>query len=232
MRILLVEDDVELCNAVALHLKKEGYEVDICTSGDNAEYYFSNAVHDVIILDRMLPGVDGITILERIRNKGMVTPVIMVTAMGSKKDKIDGLDGGADDYLVKPYDIEELLARVRALLRRPRIIENQQVLQYADLELDVNSLIASCRGEQVSLTKKEGALMEYFMLNKEQIISREQILSRIWGMDNFVEDGNIDNYIFFIRRRLKALNTKVSIKTVHGVGYRMENKSNDSIPKK
>ncbi|HEX3022753.1 MAG TPA: response regulator transcription factor, partial [Lachnospiraceae bacterium] len=148
--------------------------------------------------------------------------VIMVTAMNGINDRIDGLDGGADDYLVKPYVMEELLARIRALLRRPRTIENQDTLSYKDLEFNRNTVTASCGESNTSLSKREGALLEYFLMNKEQILTREQILSRVWGMDSFVEDGNIDNYIFFVRRRLKAINTKVCIKTIHGVGYRLE----------
>ncbi|RDU22271.1 response regulator transcription factor [Anaerosacchariphilus polymeriproducens] len=227
MRLLFIEDDEKLCEAVTLHLKNDGYEVDICTNGEDAEYYLSNTVHDVIILDRMLPGIDGMTILKNIRNNKMKTPVIMVTAMGCKQDKIEGLDSGADDYLVKPYDPEELLARIRALLRRPRVMEEYKILRYMDLELNTDTFIASCGQIKVSLTKKEEKLLEYFLLNKNQILTRKQILDRVWGLDNFVEEGNIDNYIFLVRRRLKALNTKVSIKTLHGVGYRMEINADD-----
>jgi two-component system OmpR family response regulator len=222
MRLLLVEDDEELCEAVALHLKKEGYELDICNNGDDVSYYISNMVHDAIILDRMLPGMDGMTILQSIRKKEIYTPVIMVTAMNGINDRIEGLDSGADDYLVKPYAMEELLARIRALLRRPRRMENKDILCYKDIEYNINTFVASSPKGKVSLTKREGALLEYFLMNKEQILTREQILNRVWGMDSFVEDGNIDNYIFFIRRRLKALDTSVCIKTIHGIGYRME----------
>jgi DNA-binding response OmpR family regulator len=222
MRLLLIEDDVELCEAVSLHLKKEGYELDICHNGEDADYYISNTTYDVIILDWMLPGVDGLTILQNIRSCMINTPVIMVTAMNGINDRIDGLDNGADDYLVKPYIVEELQARIRALLRRPRQIESIDILHYKDLDFHTNTLIASCRSKNSSLTKKEGALLDYFLRNKEQILTREQILSRVWGMDSFVDDGNIDNYIFFVRRRLKAIDTKVCIKTIHGVGYRLE----------
>lgn len=232
MRLLLIEDDEELCEAVALHLKKEGYELDICHNGDDAAYYISSVTYDVVILDRMLPGVDGLTLLQKIRSQGNTIPVIMVTAMNGIYDRIDGLDGGADDYLVKPFVVEELLARIRALLRRPRKIENAAVLNYADIELNINTVVASCGNKSVSLSKREGALLEYFLMHKEQILTREQILSRVWGMDNFVEDGNIDNYIFLIRRRLKALETQVSIKTVHGIGYRLENKEYAEFNKK
>ncbi len=222
MRLMLIEDDEELIDAIAVHIKKEGYELDICSNGEDAFYYISNYTHDVIILDRMLPGMDGLTICEKIRNQGITTPVIMVTALNGLNDRINGLDGGADDYLVKPFAIEELLARIRALLRRPRSIENSSVLVYGDIELNVDTCIVTCSNNNISLSKREGALLEFFLLHKEQILTREQILNRVWGLDTFVEDGNIDNYIFFLRRRLKAVNSIVSIKTIYGIGYRLE----------
>ncbi len=224
MRLLMIEDDEELCEAVAVHLKKEGYELDVCHNGDEVSYYLKGFAHDVIILDRMLPGTDGLTILENIRCLGNTTPVIMVTAMNGINDRIDGLDGGADDYLVKPFEVQELQARIRALLRRPRKIERPDVLNFGDIELNTNTCTAACGGKNVSLSKREGALLEFFLLHKEQILTREQILLRVWGPDCFVEDGNIDNYIFFLRRRLKALESNVGIKTVHGIGYRLERK--------
>lgn len=232
MRLLLIEDDKELCEAVVLHLKKEGYEVDLCHNGEDADYYISNSIYDVVILDRMLPGVNGLTILQKIRGKGNTTPVIMVTAMSGLNDRIDGLDGGADDYLVKPFALEELLARIRALLRRPRRIETAEILIYGDLEFNRNTLTVSCGNKSVSLSKREETLLEFLLRNKEQILTRGQILSRVWGMDSFVEDGNIDNYIFLIRRRLKALESQINIKTVHGIGYRLEIKEHAEINKK
>ncbi len=227
MRLLLIEDDKELCDAVAVHLKKEGYELDICNDGNDVFYYLSSYNHDVIILDRMLPGLDGLTILDKLRKKGITTPVIMITAMNGINDRIDGLDSGADDYLVKPFVVEELQARIRALLRRPRRMESSDALQYGDITFDINTYELKCEDKNVSLSKREGALLEFFLLNKGQLLNRDQILSRVWGMDNFVGDGNIDNYIFLLRRRLKAINTGVKIKTVHGIGYQLEYKKND-----
>ncbi len=224
MKLLMIEDDEELCEAVSVPIKKEGYELDICHIGDEVPYYLEESAYDVIILDRMLPGVDGLTILENIRKKGNTTPVIMVTAMNGINDRIDGLDGGADDYLAKPFVVQELMARIRALLRRPRKMEDLTVLKYMNVELNTNTYIAASGEKELSLSKREGALLEFFLLNKEQILTREQILGRVWGPDSFVEDGNIDNYIFFLRRRLKALNAKVNIKTIHGIGYRLEKK--------
>jgi two-component system OmpR family response regulator len=227
MRLLLVEDDKELCEAVAVHIKKEGYDLDICNRGDDVFYYMERYSHDAIILDRMLPGMDGLSILKKIREKKITTPVIMVTALNGIHDRVDGLDGGADDYLVKPFDVEELLARIRALLRRPGKMETTGALYYKDITLDTDNYVVSNEKRSLSLSKKEGVLLEFFLLHKETILTREQILSRVWGKENYVEDGNIDNYIFLIRRRLKALNTTVIIKTIYGIGYRLENSEND-----
>lgn len=228
----MIEDDEELCEAVVLHLRKEGYKTDVCHSGGDADYYLYQNIYDAIILDRMLPELDGLTLLQRIRKKGIVTPVIMVTAMNGINDRIDGLDCGADDYLAKPFAVEELLARIRALLRRPRLMKNTEVLSYGDAALEINTCTAVCKDKRISLSKREGALFEYFLINKEQILTREQILSRVWGAEDFVEDGNLDNYIYFLRRRLKALETELCIKTLHGIGYRLEKQENAKTDKK
>lgn len=223
MHILLVEDDSCLSDAVACQLQTAGYQVETCLSGEDAWYYMNQNIHDLIILDRMLPVVDGLTLLERLRENGNHTPVIMVTAMNGLNDRVDGLDSGADDYLVKPFEMEELLARVRALLRRPKQMEETQWLKLEDIMLDVRerklSLIDG--GEGVRLSKRESALLEYFMMNSKQILTRKQILSRVWGNNAFVEDGNIDNYIHILRKRLTLVGSRLAIKTVYGIGYQI-----------
>lgn len=221
MKVLIVEDDKELCEAMSIQLEKEGYETEICHSGDEAVYSISKLVHDIVILDRMLPEMDGLTITANIRKKDNTVPIIMVTAMNGIYDRIDGLDAGADDYLVKPFAMEELLARVRALLRRPRALELSERLRFADLEMDVFKKTLIIRGETMTLSRKESSLLEFFIKNPMQIVSRDQILARVWGNDD-VEDGNIDNYIHFLRRRLKSTKSTAKIKTIYGVGYRLE----------
>lgn len=216
-----MEDDEELCRGVAFQLDKAGYEYDICHDGEGALYYTDRNFHDLLILDRMLPEMDGLTLLQKIHAKGIAVLVFMVTALNGLHDRIDGLDAGADDYLVKPYDMEELLARVRALLRRPRSIEALNRLKYGNLSLEKEKALLENGARRINLSKREAIFMEFLMLNHDQVLSREQILSRVWG-DNYVEDGNIDNYIYFLRRRLKAVNANVRIKTIHGIGYRME----------
>ena len=221
MKILLIEDDKDLCTALSVTLRKEGFEVDISMSGDDAIYYASSASYDIIILDRMLPVLDGLSILQILRKKSITTPVIIVTAMSGVSDRIDGLDAGADDYLIKPFDTGELLARIRALVRRPREINNTDVLQYANFTLNIDLHTLTTEYRTVTLSNKETKLLEFLIKNKGQILTRDQIIERVWGLDNFVEDGNLDNYIYFGRRRLKAANCRAQIKTIHSVGYQL-----------
>lgn len=226
VKILLIEDDKDLCEAVCFQLKKEGYSVDVCHRGDEAVYYGNTIAYDIIILDRMLPFVDGLTILQTLRNSNISTPIIMVTAMNGINDRISGLDSGADDYLVKPFDTRELLARIRALSRRPRDIENTDVLEFGGLSLDTTRHLLSTESKSITLSNKESCLLEFFLRNHGRILTREQILAKVWDSDSFVEDGNLDNYIYFVRRRLKAVNCYVRIRTIHSVGYQMEEFSN------
>ncbi len=222
MKILLIEDDIDLSQALCHNLNKEGYVVDTCFQGDEAIYYGNSSSYDVIILDRMLPIMDGITILKTLRKNNIATPIILLTAMNGINDRIDGLDAGADDYLVKPFDSGELLARIRALSRRPRTIESNTVLKFSNFSLDTDLHTLSTETKTVTLSNKEASLLEFLIRNRGQVLTRDQILARVWGIDTFVEDGNIDNYIYFVRRRLKVVNCNARIKTIHSVGYQLE----------
>jgi len=222
MRILLIEDDKDLCKALCYKLSQEGYTVDECNRGDEAIYYGNSMSYDIIILDRMLPLIDGLTILQTLRKNNVTTPIIMVTAMNGINDRINGLDAGADDYLVKPFDTGELLARIRALSRRPRVLESNTILKFSNFSLDADKHILTTESKIVTLSNKESCLLEFFIRNHGQILTREQILTRVWGLDPIVEDGNLDNYIYFSRRRLKAANCNARIKTIHSVGYQLE----------
>ena len=221
MKILLIEDDSDLCSALHATLKKEGYEADICVRGDDAIYYASSSSYDVLILDRMLPSLDGLSVLQILRRNGITTPVIMVTAMNGIHDRIDGLDAGADDYLVKPFDIGELLARIRALVRRPPVLNQNELLTYSNFTLNTSLHTLRTEYKTVTLSNKETRLLEFLIRNKGQILTREQLITRVWGIDSMIEDGNLDNYIYFIRRRLKSANCKAEIKTIHSVGYQL-----------
>ena len=159
MRILMVEDDKELSNAIVFQLKEDGYEIDVCDNGDDAMYYIDSRSHDVILLDRMLPGTDGLTLLNVIREKGMVVPVIMVTAMNGLGDKIDGLDAGADDYISKPFEIDVLRARIRALLRRPRNMDKVEEISFGNVKLYPQKMILESDSKTVTLSKKENLLL-------------------------------------------------------------------------
>lgn len=222
MRILLIEDDKTLCETLKLSLARAGYETDICHSGADGLLLASSSVYDCLIIDRMLPEMDGLSLLQALRRRGLHTPAIFSTALDGLHDRIDGLDAGADDYLVKPYAVEELLARIRAVTRRPGRLETENLLEFSGMKLSPEQHEVRYEGTTLSLSKKETALLEFFMRSPGRTLNREAILSYIWGSLSEVEDGNLDNYIYFLRRRFRTLKAPVKITTVHGVGYRLE----------
>ncbi|WP_303841440.1 response regulator transcription factor [Anaerotruncus colihominis] len=219
---MIIEDDEKLCEAMRFALEREGYTVDVCHDGDNGFRWAREQAHDLILLDRMLPSADGVELLKRLRAQGHTAPVLLVTALGGIGQRVEGLDAGADDYLVKPFAVEELLARVRAMQRRPRQWESARVLQVGDAAFDAAQKTLTGPGGGCSLSKREAALMEILLANHGQTLPRSMLLTRVWGPDAEVEDGNLDNYIHFLRRRLKAAGSTVSIRTVRGVGYQLE----------
>ncbi len=222
MHILIIEDDKDLCDSLKLQLGARNHTADCCHTGSEALYYAMKGAYDLILLDRMLPEIDGLSILRSIRQNHITVPVIITTALDTINDRIDGLDCGADDYLVKPYAIEELLARIRALSRRPKAFLDCQELSYLDIRFDPDNRILYCNEEERQLSKREALLLEFFMRNPEKTLAREQIFFRVWGPDGLVEDGNLDTYIYFLRKHLRTLGSHVVISTVHGLGYRME----------
>jgi len=221
MRLLVVEDDKDLSCALKSRFTQEGFECDTCEDGLDAGYYLKNGGYNAVILDRMLPGRDGLTILREMRQGGDATPVLMLTALETVKDRTDGLDAGADDYLVKPFAMPELLSRIRALIRRPPAIRDGETLCFEDLSLNPSQCKLVCGRNAQTLSRKESAVLELFFEHPDRVLSRAELLSRGWGGDEAVEDGNVDNYIYFLRRRLKAAGTRAAIKTVHGVGYQL-----------
>ena len=227
MRILIIEDDEQLCETLKLQFEHHGIESDCVHSGIDALYDVCQSVYDLIILDRMLPGMDGIALLKIIRENNVRTPVILATAVDSVEERIAGLDSGADDYLVKPYDIGELLARIRALCRRPDTLEVSGTLGFEDLEFSPANLDLSIKGasspdKKIRLSRREAVLMEYFLTRPNQTLARQLIYTRVWGPDGTVEDGNLDTYIYFLRKHLLTLKSRACIQTVHGMGYRLE----------
>lgn len=229
MRLLIIDDDLALCEALTVQLNSSGYDVDCCHSGEDALFYAMQNSYDVIVLDRMLPVVDGLTLLTSIRKNNIQTPVILMTAMTRISDRIEGLDAGADDYITKPFDTQELMARIRALARRPHAIDCASGLTFADLTLDTARQELRTQEQTLSLSRRETALFEYFMRNKNQTLSRAMLLAHIWGPDCEVEEGNLDNYIHFARKRLKTLQSRAKITTLHGTGYRLEEKNAASV---
>lgn len=222
MRILIIEDDLALSDALKLQLEHAGYQADCCYDGKDALYYAVQPIYTLIILDRLLPSMNGLSILKYLRESGNHTPVILATAVDTVPERIAGLDAGADDYIVKPYDIEELLARIRALTRRPGNIENRESLTYKDLNFQAADFELHCGDKKKKLSRHEADLLECFLKNPEQTLTRPVIYSSIWGPDGEVEEGNLDTYIYYLRKCLKMLKSKTQIKTVHGIGYRLE----------
>lgn len=222
MRILIIEDDKDLCHSLSFQLKAEGFEVDICHNGEDGLHFIKEQAHGLIILDRMLPLMDGVTVLKTARNLRISTPVIFVTALGELRDRVTGLDCGADDYIVKPFAFEELMARIRCIFRRPRQWEDSQLLRFGDISYDASLRKMTCQEKECTLSRREGELLELFLRNSGQTLPRLTILSRVWGPDAAVEDGNLDNYIHFLRRRLKSTGSRLTLRTVRGIGYCLE----------
>ncbi len=224
MRILLVEDDLELSEILSFELECEGFSVDVCHDGGDSLYYIREKAYDLILLDQMLPTLSGLKILEIIRGEGISVSVILVTALGEAGDKIKGLDTGADDYIVKPFHTGELMARIRSISRRPKQLQDQRSLEYGDISYHSMEKTMLHNGNSYILSKREGDLLELFLKNPGIILSRSIILSRVWGPDAEIEDGNLDNFIYFLRKRLSSLQSSLSIKTVRGVGYLLEDR--------
>ncbi len=222
MRILLVEDEPMLAKSLKFQLEKEGFAVDLCNNGDDGLHYALEAVYDVVLLDRMLPGIDGVTLLKELRTRGKNVPIILLTALGSLGDKIQGLDAGADDYVVKPFAFEEILARIRCVNRRPRTWEESITFSFGDLQMEPNGKLLKGPGGSCELSKREAELMEAFLRNPGQTLPRETLIVRVWGPDADVEAGNLDNYIHFLRRRIRFVKSTLKVTTQRGVGYRLE----------
>lgn len=222
MRILLIEDDKDLCESLVSAFKKENISLDFCNDGNEGSMLICESFYQVIILDRMLPGIDGITLLKKAREEGIHTPVILLTALGQIQNRIEGLDAGADDYLIKPFDTGELIARVKALSRRNATFLEKNNISFGNLTLDVDEMILSGNGKNLQLSPKECALTEQLMKNPEKLLSRDYLLGSIWGVSDIVEEANLDTYICFLRRRFRNLDSNVTITTVRGMGYRLE----------
>lgn len=222
MRILLVEDEQNLCNALRDTLQASGYTVDCCDNGESALDAMCTNAYSLVLLDRMLPKIDGITALREARRKGIGTPVLILTALDAVGDRVAGLDAGADDYLSKPFATEELLARVRALVRRADGFDSENELKRGDLVLKTSTRLLSGPSGSVTLSQRECALLELLLCNTGNLLPRERLLLSVWGPDTDVETGNLDNYIHLVRRRLKIVGSCMNLRTQRGTGYCLE----------
>lgn len=222
MRILLIEDEKRMAQALCEILRLENYEVDHYSNGTDGLSAIETDIYDIIILDVMLPGMNGYEIARVTRSKGIRTPILMLTAKSELDDKVTGLDSGADDYLTKPFMSKELLARLRALGRRT-FNNTEGLLKYNDITLDAGTLTLSCtqNGQSVRLSEKEYHILEYLILNQGQILTREQLAVKIWGFDNDAEYNNVEVYMSFTRKKLVFVGAKTEIKAVRGVGYEL-----------
>ena len=224
MRILIIEDEYNLADAIASKLKREKYLVDIDTDGEEGLFSGLTNTYDLIILDVMLPKIDGFTILKELRQNGVSAKILMLTAKYKIEDKLIGFREGADDYLTKPFHMDELVARVNIQLRKSNCFRNKDILEYDDLVLNIAKLNLSCikTNDSVDIIGKEFQLLELFLSNPNQVISREQIYNKIWGFDNESESNNLEAYLSFIRKKLKLIGSRVQIKAIRGIGYKIE----------
>ena len=224
MNILIIEDEYSLADAVAETLKNESFNVCIKTNGEDGEDEALTENYDLILLDVMLPGKNGFEILKYLRKEKIKTPVIMLTAKSEIDDKLDGLEHGADDYVTKPFSMRELMARIKAVLKRTNNIEDTNCLEYGDLTLDLKNAKLKSHNNEIQISGKELELLEQLLLNKNQILSKETLIERVWGYESEAEYNSVEVYITFIRRKLKLIESGVNIKAVRGVGYKLEEK--------
>ncbi|MFA7255438.1 MAG: two-component system response regulator RppA [Candidatus Omnitrophota bacterium] len=221
MRILIVEDEMKMASFLERGLKEEHYTVDIAYDGEKGWEYAMTNDYDLLILDWMLPKMSGVELCHKFRKEGKITPVLILTAKDSVEDKIKGLDQGADDYLTKPFSFEELLARIRALLRRPPHITDKTVLQCANLKLDLIKRQAWAGEQEISLSQKEFALLEFLMRHAGEVVSRTAIAEHVWDLHFDPMSNTIDVYINFLRKKIGETPSKSKIETIRGTGYRL-----------
>ena len=230
MRILIVEDEEKLAELVATRLKKEKYIVDISNDGEDGLYNALMDVYDLIILDIMLPNINGIEILKQVKQNNIKSKIIMLTAKSELEDKLLGFQEGANDYISKPFHIDELVARVNAQLRTEKVKNQTQEFGDIILDLKTSNLINKNNNEKINIINKEFQLLEYFMNNPNQVLSKEMIYDKVWGIENDSISNNLEAYLSFIRKKLKSINLNEQIKSLRNLGYKMEY-SNEEIKK-
>ena len=221
MKILLAEDEKRMNRALCEIMRQEGYEVTAVDNGEDALYEIESGVYDLVVLDVMMPGMNGYAVAKKARASGIRTPILMLTAKSELDDKVEGLDSGADDYLTKPFMTKELLARLRALGRR-NLPTNDGSLSFEDLTLDVKNAVLKCaNGQSVRLGEKELRILEYLIANQGQVLSREQIALKVWGFESDSEYNNVEVYMSFARKKLAYVESRCEIKALRGIGYEL-----------
>ena len=221
MKVLLAEDEKRMNRALCEIMRQEGYDVISVDNGEDALCEAESGIYDLIVLDVMMPGMNGYSVAKKTRASGIRTPILMLTAKGELDDKVEGLDSGADDYLTKPFMTKELLARLRALARR-NLPTNDGSLSYGDITLDLKNAVLSCdNGQSVRLGEKELRILEYLIANSDRILNREQIALKIWGYENDSEYNNVEVYMSFARKKLAFVESRCEIKAVRGIGYEL-----------
>lgn len=226
MKLLLIEDEKKLSEALVYILQKNKYNVDAAYDGTTGLFMAESGIYDLLVIDRMLPEIEGVEIVKTLRSKGFNTPILILTAKDAIKDRVEGLDAGADDYLIKPFSTEELLSRLRALSRRLREPVSKNTFAAGKAEFDPLSYEVKAGNESIKLTIKEGELLEFLIRNKNQVVTREQILDRVWGFESDVEMNNIEIYIYYLRKKLNPEACCFRIDTVRGIGYTLKEDSN------
>ena len=214
MKVLIIEDEYSLADAIAETLKNDNYNIQIETNGEDGENEALTGNYDLILLDVMLPKKNGFDILRTIGQEKIKTPVIMLTAKSEIEDKLNGLEHGADDYITKPFAMRELMARIKAVLKRTNNIDNTEILEFGDLVLDLKNAKLKCSHNEIQINGKEFELLEQFLINKNQILSKEKILERIWGYDSDAEYNSVEVYVSFLRKKLNLLAEVVTLKKI------------------
>lgn len=222
MRILIVEDEKKLAQALQCILAEKKYHPDVVTNGIDAYEYALSTQYDVIVLDIMLPGMDGLTVARKLRAMGVSTPILMLTALSSTANKVDGLNSGADDYMTKPFETDELLARINALTRRHGSVE-MNCLSYGDITLNTGSSELCCGNDSINLNYKEAEILKLFLRSPSTVFSKERLIVSVWGADSEAGDSNVEAYISFLRKKLRFINSGVVIRNYQKLGYKIEN---------
>jgi len=222
MKVLIVDDEKRLADAVAQNLRRNNFDTDVSYDGEEGLYNALSGVYDVILLDIMMPKKDGLSVLSEMRSENIQTPVILLTALGEVEDRVRGLDRGADDYLPKPFRTEELIARIKAVTRRRGVFRQDGILSFGDIDLNPLSLVLTREDQSFTLTQKESRLLEYLIENKDIRLSANAIIEKVWGYDSDADDGNVQSYMSFLRKKLTALGSGVRIGNVRGSGYMLE----------